>query len=165
MGYPIRWFDVGGGLGVDYDGSRSKSDSSKNYSLQEYANDVVYHIAEVSSGEGVPHPEIVSESGRAIVAHHSVLIVEAFGRVTKGRELKHITYSEKEHDFVRELLELRDRLEASGKMEAWHDAKEIKEAAQSMFNIGILELEDKAKVESLYWDCLLYTSDAADDLL
>ena len=152
MGYPIRWFDVGGGLGVDYDGSRSKSDSSKNYSLQEYANDVVYHVAEVSSGEGVPHPEIVSESGRAIVAHHSVLIVEAFGRVTKGRELKHITYGEHEHDFVRELLELRDRLETSGKMEAWHDAKEIKEAAQSMFNIGILELEDKAKVESLYWE-------------
>jgi arginine decarboxylase len=152
MGFPIRWFDVGGGLGVDYDGSRSKSDSSKNYSLQEYANDVVYHVAEVSSGEGVPHPEIVSESGRAIVAHHSVLIVEAFGRVTKGRELEHITYSEQEHDFVRELLELRDRLEASGKMEAWHDAKEIKEAAQSMFNIGILELEDKAKVESLYWE-------------
>ena len=152
MGYPIRWFDVGGGLGVDYDGSRSKSDSSKNYSLQEYANDVVYHVAEVSSGEGVPHPEIVSESGRAIVAHHSVLIVEAFGRVTKGRELKHITYDEQEHDFVRELLDLRDQLETSGKMEAWHDAKEIKEAAQSMFNIGILELEDKAKVESLYWE-------------
>ena len=152
MGFPIRWFDVGGGLGVDYDGSRSKSDSSKNYSLQEYANDVVYHVAEVSNGEGVPHPEIISESGRAIVAHHSVLVVEAFGRVTKGRALENITYGEKEHDFVRELLELRDRLDSSGKMEAWHDAKEIKEAAQSMFNIGILELEDKAKVESLYWE-------------
>ena len=152
MGFPIRWFDVGGGLGVDYDGSRSKSDSSKNYSLQEYANDVVYHVAEVSNGEGVPHPEIISESGRAIVAHHSVLVVEAFGRVTKGRTLENITYGEKEHDFVRELLELRDRLDSSGKLEAWHDAKEIKEAAQSMFNIGILELEDKAKVESLYWE-------------
>ena len=152
MGFPIRWFDVGGGLGVDYDGSRSKSDSSKNYSLQEYANDVVYHVAEVSNGEGVPHPEIISESGRAIVAHHGVLVVEAFGRVTKGRTLENITYGEKEHDFVRELLELRDRLDSSGKLEAWHDAKEIKEAAQSMFNIGILELEDKAKVESLYWE-------------
>ena len=152
MGFPIRWFDVGGGLGVDYDGSRSKSDSSKNYSLQEYANDVVYHVAEVSNGEGVPHPEIISESGRAIVAHHSVLVVEAFGRVTKGRTLENITYGEKEHDFVRELLELRDRLDSSGKLEAWHDAKEIKDAAQSMFNIGILELEDKAKVESLYWE-------------
>jgi len=113
---------------------------------------VVYHVAEVSNGEGVPHPEIISESGRAIVAHHSVLVVEAFGRETKGRELEHISYGEKEHDFVRELLELRNRLDTSGKLEAWHDAKEIKEAAQSMFNIGILELEDKAKVESLYWE-------------
>ena len=152
MGFPIRWFDVGGGLGVDYDGSRSKSDSSKNYSLQEYANDVVYHVAEVSNGEGVPHPEIISESGRAIVAHHSVLVVEAFGRVAKGRTLEHITYGEQEHDLVRELLELRNRLGTSGKMEAWHDAKEIKEAAQSMFNIGILELEHKAKIEALYWE-------------
>ena len=113
----------------------------------------MYHVAEVSNGEeGVPHHEIISESGRAIVAHHSVLVVEAFGRVTKGRTLENITYGEKEHDFVRELLELRDRLDSSGKLEAWHDAKEIKEAAQSMFNIGILELEDKAKVESLYWE-------------
>lgn len=152
LGYPIRWFDVGGGLGVDYDGSRSKNDISKNYTLQEYANDVVYHVAEVSNDEGVPHPEIISESGRAIVAYHSVLVVEAFGRVIKSNELEHGTYGEQEHDFVSELIELRNRLEASGKMETWHKAKGIKEAAQSMFNIGILELEDKAKVESLYWE-------------
>ena len=72
LGYPIQWFDVGGGLAVDYDGSRSKSESSKNYSLQEYANDVVYHLAEVCNEEGVPHPEIISESGRAIVAHPGI---------------------------------------------------------------------------------------------
>ena len=120
MGFPIRWFDVGGGLGVDYDGSRSKSDSSKNYSLQEYANDVVYHVAEVSNGEGVPHPEIISESGRAIVAHHSVLVVEAFGRETKGRTLE---FLRGEGARLRpRLLELRDRLDSSGKLEAWHDA-------------------------------------------
>ena len=152
LGYPIKWFDVGGGLAVDYDGSRSKSDSSKNYSLQEYANDVVYHLAEVSNEEGVPHPEIISESGRAIVAHHSVLVVEAFGRMSKNHNTDQIPYTSGEHDFVSELRELLEDLKSSGKMEAWHDAKEIKEAAQSMFNLGILELEDKAKVESLYWE-------------
>jgi len=152
LGYPIQWFDVGGGLAVDYDGSRSKSDSSKNYSLQEYANDVVYHLAEVCNEEGVPHPEIISESGRAIVAHHSVLVVEAFGRMSKCRKVDKMAFTNNEHDFVSELRELRESLKSSGKMEAWHDAKEIKEAAQSMFNLGILELEDKAKVESLYWE-------------
>ncbi|MDP6892113.1 MAG: biosynthetic arginine decarboxylase [Verrucomicrobiota bacterium] len=152
LGYPIQWFDVGGGLAVDYDGSRSKSDSSKNYSLQEYANDVVYHLAEVCNEEGVPHPEIISESGRTIVAHHSVLVVEAFGRMSKSRKVEQIPYSNNEHEFVGELRELQESLKSSGKMEAWHDAKEIKEAAQSMFNLGILELEDKAKVESLYWE-------------
>ncbi len=152
LGYPIQWFDVGGGLAVDYDGSRSKSDSSKNYSLQEYANDVVYHLAEVCNEEGVPHPEIISESGRAIVAHHSVLVVEAFGRMSKCSQVDKIAYNNNEHDFVSELRELRERLKSSGKMESWHDAKEIKEAAQSMFNLGILELDDKAKVESLYWE-------------
>jgi len=152
LGYPIQWFDVGGGLAVDYDGSRSKSDSSKNYSLQEYANDVVYHLAEVCNEEGVPHPEIISESGRAIVAHHSVLVVEAFGRISKCSQVDKIAYKNNEHDFVSELRELRERLKSSGKMESWHDAKEIKEAAQSMFNLGILELDDKAKVESLYWE-------------
>ena len=152
LGYPIQWFDVGGGLAVDYDGSRSKSDSSKNYSLQEYANDVVYHLAEVCNEEGVPHPEIISESGRAIVAHHSVLVVEAFGRMSKCSQVDKIAYTNNEHDFVIELRELRERLKSSGKMESWHDAKEIKEAAQSMFNLGILELDDKAKVESLYWE-------------
>jgi arginine decarboxylase len=79
MGFPIEFMDVGGGLGVDYDGSRSAFDSSTNYTLQEYTNDVVYYIADVCNAEKVPHPNIISESGRAIVAHHSVLIVEVFG--------------------------------------------------------------------------------------
>ena len=123
---------------MDYDGSRSKSDSSKNYSLQEYANDVVYHLAEVSNEEGVPHPEIISESGRAIVAHHSILIVEAFESMGKSQKFTQIQKNKNEHTFVVELRELYEGLKSSGKMEAWHDAKEIKEAAQSMFNLGIL---------------------------
>src|SRR5688572_914249 len=84
MGFDLEFMDVGGGLGVDYDGSRSAFESSINYSLQEYTNDIVYYIADVCNAEGVPHPNIVSESGRAIVAHHSVLIVEVFGNIEKS---------------------------------------------------------------------------------
>src|SRR5881396_1588095 len=85
MGFQLQYIDVGGGLGVDYDGSRSAFDSSVNYTLQEYTNDIVYYIADVCNAEKVPHPDIVSESGRALVAHHSVLIVEVFGAIAKVR--------------------------------------------------------------------------------
>src|SRR5271154_2479383 len=106
MGFPIEFMDVGGGLGVDYDGSRSAFDSSTNYTLQEYTNDIVYYIADVCNAENVPHPEIISESGRAIVAHHSVLIVEVFGAIEKirpGEFLKFGENGEGEHPLVREL--------------------------------------------------------------
>src|ERR1700684_3320606 len=94
MGFAIEFMDVGGGLGVDYDGSRSNFDSSTNYTLQEYTNDIVYYIGDVCNAEGVPHPDIISESGRAIVAHHSVLIVEVFGSIEKNRPGGAIQYGE-----------------------------------------------------------------------
>src|SRR5207253_662690 len=101
MGFEIQYIDVGGGLGVDYDGSRSAFESSTNYSLQEYTNDIVYYIADVCNAEKVPHPDIVSESGRAIVAHHSVLIVEVFGSIAKTSHEQQFTYSENEHPLVK----------------------------------------------------------------
>src|SRR5207244_10708656 len=110
MGFAIGYLDVGGGLGVDYDGSRSAFDSSTNYTLQEYTNDIVYYIADVCNAERVPHPEIVSESGRAIVAHHSVLIVEVFGSIEKSRPVLGPPYGETEHALVRELLDIRKNL-------------------------------------------------------
>src|SRR6186713_2534565 len=97
MGFEIQYVDVGGGLGVDYDGSRSAFDSSTNYSLQEYTNDVVYYIADVCNQEKVPHPDIISESGRALVAHHSVLIVEVFGAIEKLRAGQQVEFTEGEH--------------------------------------------------------------------
>src|SRR5689334_9798679 len=97
MGFPVAYIDVGGGLGVDYDGSRSAFDSSTNYTLQEYTNDVVYYIGDVCNAEKVPHPDIVSESGRALVAHHSVLIVEVFGAIGKVRQDVKFTYGENEN--------------------------------------------------------------------
>src|SRR5213080_3013477 len=116
MGFAIQYVDVGGGLGVDYDGSRSAFDSSTNYSLQEYANDIVYYIADICNQEKVPHPEIISESGRAIVAHHSVLIVEVFGAIGKVRADNHFQYTENEHALVKELLDIRKNLPRLNKL-------------------------------------------------
>ncbi len=151
-GFALQYLDVGGGLGVDYDGSRTAYDSSTNYTLQEYANDVVYYVADVCNAEGVRHPDLVSESGRAIVAHHSVLIVEVFGAIAKTRAPAAFQYGDQEHPLVRELLEIRRNLPKLNKLEAWHDALERKEDAQHMFTLGLLDLPDKAKIETLYWE-------------
>jgi arginine decarboxylase len=152
MGFRPEYLDVGGGLGVDYVGSRSAMDSSTNYTLQEYANDIIYYVADVCNAEKVPHPEIISESGRAIVAHHSVLIVETFGAIGKTRPSLAFTYGDNEHPLVRELLDIRRNLGRSNKLEAYHDALERKEDAHNMFTLGLLDLHDKAKIENLYWE-------------
>ena len=152
MGFPIEYLDVGGGLGIDYVGSRSAFESSTNYSLQEYTNDIVYYIAYVCNAEKVPHPEIVSESGRAIVAHHSVWIVEVFGAIEKIRASIPFEYGENEHPLVKELLDIQKNLSKLNKLEAYHDALERKDDAHNMFTLGVMELPDKAKIESLYWE-------------
>jgi arginine decarboxylase len=151
-GFALEYIDVGGGLGVDYDGSRSAFDSSTNYTLQEYTNDIVYYVADVCNAEGVPHPGLISESGRALVAHHSVLIVEVFGAIKKLRADTAFTYGENEHPLVRELLDIRRNLARLNKLEAYHDALERKDDAQNMFTLGLLDLPDKAKIESLHWE-------------
>lgn len=152
MGFQLEFIDVGGGLGVDYDGSRSAFDSSTNYTLQEYTNDIVYYVADVCNAEKVPHPDIISESGRAIVAHHSVLIVEVFGSIEKARLSEQFQYGDNEHPLVKELLDIKKNLAKLNKLEAYHDALERKEDAQHMFTLGVLDLPDKAKIENLYWE-------------
>jgi arginine decarboxylase len=152
MGFAIEYIDVGGGLGVDYDGSRSAFDSSTNYTLQEYTNDIVYYIGDVCNAEKVPHPNIISESGRAIVAHHSVLIVEVFGSIEKNRSVGNLQYGDNEHALVRELLDIRKNIGKLNKLEAFHDAHERKDDAHQMFTLGMMDLPDKAKIESLYWE-------------
>src|SRR5437762_2320219 len=152
MGFAIEFLDVGGGLGVDYDGSRSAFDSSTNYTLQEYTNDIVYYIADVCNTEKVAHPDIISESGRAIVAHHSVLIVEVFGAIEKSRPALGPPYTDNEHPLVKELLDIRKNLCKLNKLEAWHDALERKDDAHHMFTLGMMDLPDKAKIENLYWE-------------
>jgi arginine decarboxylase len=152
MGFQLEFVDVGGGLGVDYDGSRSAFDSSTNYTLQEYTNDIVYYIADVCNAEKVPHPDIVSESGRALVAHHSVLIVEVFGAIAKLRQENAVEYTESSHPLVKELLDIRKNLAKLNKLEAYHDALERRDDAHNMFMLGLMELPDKAKIENLYWE-------------
>jgi arginine decarboxylase len=151
MGYQIEYLDVGGGLGVDYDGSRSSSDSSTNYSLQEYTSGVIYTIKEICDSEKVPHPHVISESGRAVVAHHSVLIVDLFDSIQKDREMALLWPEKDDPRMVQRLFELRDGLNKRNRREYLHDAQELKEEAQSMFDLGLLSLKTKAKVEMLYW--------------
>ena len=152
MGFNFEFIDVGGGLGVDYDGSRSAFDSSTNYSLQEYTNDIVYYIADVCNAEKVPHPDIVSESGRAIVAHHSVLVVEVFGAIEKVHAATHLQYGDNEHPLVKELLDIKKNLGKLNKLEAYHDSLERRDDAQHMFTLGMMDLPDKAKIENLFWE-------------
>jgi len=152
LGFKPEYIDVGGGLGVDYDGSKTSFDSSTNYTLQEYANDIVYSIQEVCDQEKVPHPHIVSESGRALVAHHSVLVIDVLGVIKKTRPVPGAFSNGKEHALIREMLELKANLEKTNVLEALHDVVQRKEDAQNMFNLGMLELSDKARVENLFWE-------------
>ncbi|MFN7684725.1 MAG: biosynthetic arginine decarboxylase [Oligoflexia bacterium] len=151
MGVGLEYLDVGGGLGVDYDGSRTSFDSSINYSLQEYVADVVYSIKEICDAEEVPVPNIVSESGRALVAHHSVLVVNCFGSIAIGSTAVGLEETPDEADVVKEMRYLSQNLTAKNLLEHYHDAVTRKEEALSMFKLGFLSLEDKAKVEQLFW--------------
>jgi len=151
LGHELEYLDVGGGLGVDYDGSRSSFDSSTNYSLQEYANDVVWNIMDVCDSEVVAHPAIVSESGRAIVAHHSVLVMEAFSSIEKTVGKTKIGATEKDHKLVRDIVEVKQRLKRGNRLESLHDIQQIKEEAQQTFDLGLLDLESKAKIDTVYW--------------
>ena len=153
LGFPLEYLDVGGGLGVDYDGSRSAYDSSTNYTLEEYARDVVYNVADVCTEEKVPHPTLVSESGRAIVAHHSVLIVDIFGVIEKTKAKPFaVPEGVKPPKPVADLLELRATLNRKNRREHFHDAVQIRDDAQARFDLGLLDLATKAQVETLFWE-------------
>ena len=151
MGLNLQYLDVGGGLGVDYDGSRTSFDSSINYSLAEYVSAIVYSIQEICQAEEVAEPIIVSETGRALVAHHSVLIVNVFGNIEVGATPTSLIETADEDDVVKEMRYLSQKLTSKNLLEHFHDAIQRKEEALSMFKLGFLSLEDRAKVEHLFW--------------
>ena len=151
MGHPLEYLDVGGGLAVDYDGSRTSFDSSMNYSVHEYTRTLVYNIMEICDAEKVPHPIIVSESGRYIAAPHSVLIVEAFGVIEKEHAPREIVAAPSDHKLVNDMFEIGASLTKKRRQENLHDAQQIRDQAQSMFELGILDLRSKAKIDALYW--------------
>ncbi len=155
MGLPMQYLDVGGGLGIDYDGSRSNFDSSANYSLQEYARDMVFNIKSVCESADVPVPDIVSESGRALVALHSILVVEVVDRIAKTTEHSEPApkrRSKKTPSVVADLREILENEDRYSPLERFHDAQQKKEEAQTLFNLGYLDLEHRAETERLYWE-------------
>ena len=153
LGATLKLIDVGGGLGVDYDGSQTNFHSSTNYSLQEYANDVITAIQDVCDERGVPHPDIVSESGRALVAHHSLLIFNVLGtnQVISGNAPEVLT--DDVHEVVKSLYDVWKGISRKNFLEAYHDAMELKEQATQMFNLGYLDLRGRARTEQLFWAC------------
>ena len=148
-GHPIEYLDVGGGLAIDYDGTRSNTHASMNYSVEEYARDVVWNIADICDEEKVPHPHIISESGRAIVSHHAVLVVEAFGTIDRASEAE--VDGKISHKLVTNVREIAANLGTSNLAESWHDLLQIKEQSQKMFELGLLELDAKGCFETLFW--------------
>ena len=151
MGHSLGYLDVGGGLGIDYDGSRTTFDSSRNYSLHEYTRDVVYNIMEICDSEQVQHPVIVSESGRFIVAPHSVLIIESFGSIEKESQSEVVSADASDPKLVADMIEIRKGLNKKRRLEHLHDAQQIRDQSQSMFDLGLLDLRAKAKNDTLYW--------------
>jgi len=151
MGVPLEYIDCGGGLGVDYDGTHSAGDASVNYTLREYVDDVVSTVQDVCRQEAVPEPNIVTESGRSLVAHHSMLVMNMIGNIEGGACPIELNESPEEHKVVQEMREVIRSIDPNDLAEAYHDGMQLKQEAQSLFKFGYLSLEDKAKVESLYW--------------
>jgi arginine decarboxylase len=157
MGAGLEYIDVGGGLGVDYDGSGSNAASSMNYTLDEYASDVVHRIGSVCTARGIPHPQIVSESGRAIAAHHSVLVFDVLG----SSALDRLTIAADEEQAwhqrgplpqpVQDLFDAYRAIDASHLVECFHDAQTAREQVMQMFNLGVLSLEQRGLAERVYW--------------
>jgi len=151
MGFPMGYLDVGGGLGIDYDGSRTNFESSMNYSMEEYARDVVFNIREICRSSDVPEPDIVSESGRAVVAPHSMLVVEVFERINKKETLGQQHQPKEKDKVVTDLEQLLKNKPKLGRLERFHDALQKKEEAFSLFNLGYLDIENRAAAESIFW--------------
>ncbi len=153
MGFDLQYVDIGGGLGVDYDGTRSSAgESSMNYSIQEYANDAIFSIVDVCEKNNLPQPDIITESGRSLSAHHSVLITEVLETTSlpgwkESEELKG-----DEHELVKELYDIWDKIDQQRIFESWHDAMQIRDEVLEMYSLGMIDLRNRALAEKLFWE-------------
>ena len=151
-GFNIDFVDIGGGLGVDYDGTRSSaSESSMNYSIQEYANDAISALVDACVKNDIKQPNVITESGRSLTAHHSVLIFEVLEttQLPVWRDSEEL--STDAHELARELYDIWDRLDQASMFESWHDALQIREEALDLFSLGLLDLRTRAQIEKLFW--------------
>jgi arginine decarboxylase len=165
MGFNIDFVDIGGGLGVDYDGTRSSSsESSMNYSIQEYANDAVSALVDVCVKNDIPQPNIITESGRSLSAHHSVLIFEVIGSTSLPSWKDNETVAPDDHELARELYDIWDQIDQQKVFESWHDALQIREEALELFSLGLLDLRTRAQIEKLFWSIARDVADLASSM-
>ena len=152
MGYNVDFVDCGGGLGVDYDGTRSaNSESSVNYSIQEYVNDCVYTFVDAANKNDIAHPNIITESGRSLTAHHSVLVIDVLETASLPEMPEEFEAKDSDHQLVKDLYEIWDNLNSKNMLEDWHDAEQIRDEALELFSHGIVDLKTRAEIESMYW--------------
>ncbi len=166
MGFELEFIDIGGGLGVDYDGTRnSASEHSMNYSIQEYVNDSIYQLVDACEKNGLKHPNIITESGRALTAHHSVLVVEVLETACLPEwDEDRDTLGDDENELVRDLYEIWDKINQARLLEDWHDALQIREEALDRFSLGLIDLRTRALVEKLFWSVAREVNLIASDM-
>ena len=152
LGYNVDFVDCGGGLGVDYDGTRSSnSESSVNYSIQEYVNDCVDTFVDAANKNNIAHPNLITESGRSLTAHHSVLVIDVLETASLPEMPEEFEAKESDHQLVKDLYKIWDNLSPRSMLEDWHDAEQIREEALELFSHGIVDLKTRAEIESMYW--------------
>ena len=151
LGCNVEFVDIGGGLGVDYDGSSSSNVNSVNYTIQEYVNDAISTIQDACEKNNLPHPNVVSESGRSLTAHHSILVFNVLEITTHPQWDYNYSVSDDDHELVFELHKILENISPSTMLESWHDAEQIREEALDLFSLGLIDLKTRALVESLFW--------------
>ena len=152
LGFNVEFVDIGGGLGVDYDGTKSSnSENSINYSIQEYVNDSISTFVDAANKNNIPHPNIITESGRSLTAHHSVLLFEVLETTTLPSWDDEETINDNEHELVKDMFQLWDNINQTRMLETWHDAQQIREEALDRFSLGLIDLKTRAQIERLFW--------------
>ena len=165
MGFHVEFVDIGGGLGVDYDGTRSSSsESSMDYSIQEYVNDSVSALVDACAKNNLPQPNIITESGRSLTAHHSVLVFEVLETTSLPIWDEKEELGENPHELVDELYKIWDNMNQPRLLESWHDALQIREEALDLFGLGLLDLRTRAQIEQLFWSVAREVNEIASDM-